>query len=73
MIFLIMSATVVFTVKVLSSTPVRIGVVITAFASLVVAFPPVIRALEPQAPATPPPAVVHPTPEQSSAPAQAGA
>jgi hypothetical protein len=73
MIFLIMSATVVFTVKVLSSTPARIGVVITAFASLVVAFPPVIRALEPQAPAAPSPAVVHPTPQQSSAPAQAGA
>ncbi|MFD3622042.1 hypothetical protein ACFWWT_44135 [Streptomyces sp. NPDC058676] len=66
MIFLIMSATVAFTVKVLSSTPVRIGVVITAFVSLIVAFPPIIRAMEPPPPATSPPGVVHPTPEPSA-------
>lgn len=66
-IFLIMSATVAFTVKVLSSTPARIGVVIAAFVSLVVAFPPIIRALEPQAPATSPPTVVSPTPQASAA------
>ena len=67
MIFLIMSATVAFTVKVLSSTPARIGVVIGAFVSLIVAFPPIIRALEPPAPATSPPAVVSPTSQPSAA------
>ncbi|QFQ96641.1 hypothetical protein F9278_10880 [Streptomyces phaeolivaceus] len=71
-IFLIMSATVAFTVKVLSSTPARIGVVITAFAGLVIAFPPILRALDTQAPATSPPAVEQPSP-QSGATGEAGA
>lgn len=68
MIFLIMSATVAFTVRVLSSTPVRIGVVITAFSGLVIAFPPILHALEPQPPTTisPPAVVQQPSPQPTT-------
>ncbi|MFI2351041.1 hypothetical protein ACH492_29270 [Streptomyces sp. NPDC019443] len=60
MIFAIMAATIAFTVKVLSSTPARIAVVMTAMTGMIVGFPAIINALEPQTPPTPPPADVRP-------------